>query len=84
MQEIGLLSILSKCGRVVPTGSHFLDVMIYPDINLYLSKVSIEGLFQIAGQLAGSEMIRAIVFEKSADPRLPRGLYLKARVAYGD
>lgn len=84
MQEIGLLGILSKYGRVVPTGSYFLDVMIYPDIDLYLSKVSIEELFQIAGQLAVSEMVRVIVFEKSADPRLPSGLYLKARVAYGD
>ena len=45
------------------------------------SKVSIEELFQIAGQLAVSEMVCAIVFEKSADPRLPGGLYLKARVA---
>jgi hypothetical protein len=45
------------------------------------SKVSIEELFQIAGQLAVSELVCAIVFEKSTDPRLPGGLYCKARVA---
>jgi hypothetical protein len=84
MREIGLLGLLSKYGRVVPAGSYFLDVMIYPDIDLYLSKVSIEELFQIAGQLAILDMVRAIVFEKSTDPKLPGGLYLKARVAYGD
>ena len=78
------MGILSEYGRVIFTGSYFLDVMIYPDIDLYLSKVSIKEVFQIAERLAVSEMVRMVVFEKSADPRLPHGLYLKARVAYGD
>ena len=82
--EIDLLPILSRYGRVVPTGSYYLDVMVYPDIDLYISEISIGDLFDIARQLAENEPIRAIVFEKSDDARLPGGLYLKARVAHGN
>ena len=84
MQEIRLYEILLSCASVTPTGSYFLDVMVYPDIDLYISRVSIEQLFHIAGQLAQSELVIAVVFEKSADPRLPGGLYLKPRLAWGE
>lgn len=79
-----MLPLLSRYGRVVPTGSYYLDVMVYPDIDLYISEISIGDLFDIARQLAENESLRAIVFEKSDDASLPGGLYLKARVAYGN
>jgi hypothetical protein len=68
----------------VPTGSYFLDVMAYPDIDLYITKVSIDQLFAIGAQLAKSDLVFRVEFEKSNEPRLPRGLYLKPRIAYGD
>jgi hypothetical protein len=84
MREIGLYDILSLYGRIVPTGSYFLDVMIYPDIDLYISTLSLEQLFQIGAQFANSEMVFQVAFEKSRDSRLPGGLYLKPRIEYGD
>ena len=84
LQEVRLYEILSPRERIVPTGSYFLDVMIYPDIDLYMSKVSIERLLHIGGQIATSPMVWQVVFEKSKDARLPEGLYLKARIEYGD
>ncbi len=84
MREIGLHEALKPCGRIVPTGSYFLDVMIYPDIDLFIPKVSIAQLFQVGGQLAASEMVREVVFQKSRLPNLPGGLYLKPRIEYGD
>jgi len=84
MREVGLHEILSPYGRIVPTGSYFLNVMMYPDIDLYISKVSIDQLFEIGAQLAVSEMVFQVVFEKSRTPDLPGGLYLKPRIDYGD
>ena len=84
LQEVKLHDILSPYGRVVPTGSYFLDIMVYPDIDLYISRVSIAQLFEIGGQLAGSELVYQVVFEKSRTLQLPGGLYLKPRIGYGD
>lgn len=84
MQEIELYDILESYGKIVPTGSYFLDVMIYPDIDLYISKVSINQLFQIGAQLANSKMVLEVVFQRSRILYLPGGLYLKARIEYGD
>ena len=65
--------------------SFFLDVMAYPDIDLYITKVNLEQLFHIGAQLARSELVSQVVFEKTDDPVLmPEGLYLKPRLKFGD
>lgn len=84
LREIKLHDILSSYGRVVPTGSYFLDLMMYPDIDLYMSRVSIAQIFEIGGRLSRSELVYQVIFEKSRIPQLPRGLYLKPRIDYGD
>ncbi|MFO7680085.1 MAG: hypothetical protein R6X34_08540 [Chloroflexota bacterium] len=84
LQAINLHAILQPYGRIIPTGSYYLDVMIYPDIDLYLSPVSIEALFAIGGQLAACDLVFQVVFEKSQTARLPGGLYLKPRIRYGE
>jgi hypothetical protein len=84
LQRVGVYDILCPYGRIVPTGSYFLDVMVYPDIDLMMSKVSVEQLFQIGGRLASSDMVFEVVFAKSRDADLPGGLYLKPRIDYGD
>jgi hypothetical protein len=82
---IKLDEILCSYGKVYPTGSYFLDAMVYPDIDLYITKVNLEQLFEIGAKIAKSNLIIQVVFERSDDPiRLPDGLYLKPRVNYGD
>ena len=83
-EEIGLWRILSSYGRVVPTGSYFLDTMAYPDVDLYMSKVSLAQLFEIGAQLAESDLVFEVVCAKSKLADLPGGLYVKPRVEYGD
>ncbi len=84
LREVRLYEILRPYGRTVPTGSYYLDVMMYPDIDVYMSKVSVEELFAIGGQLARCEMVYQVVFEKSRMAQLPGGLYLKPRIEYGE
>ncbi len=84
LQKVEVYDILRPYGRIVPTGSYFLDAMVYPDIDLMMSKVSVEQLFQIGGRLAGSDMVFEVVFAKSREANLPGGLYLKPRIEYGD
>jgi hypothetical protein len=84
LDRAGLLENLSTLGPVTPTGSYYLDLMAYPDIDLQVPAVPIPALFQAAGRIAQNELVTALNFEKSDDPGLPGGLYLKARVQYGD
>ena len=84
LQAVNLHEILQPYGRITPTGSYYLDVMIYPDIDLYLSPVSVEALFAIGGQLAVCDLVFQVVLEKSQTARLPGGLYLKPRIRYGE
>jgi hypothetical protein len=82
---IRLYDILRLYGKVFPTGSFFLDVMTYPDIDLYITKVNLEQLFHIGAKLARCDLVTQVVFEKTDDPvNTPNGLYLKPRVKYGD
>lgn len=84
LEEIQLFKILQPYGPVVSTGSYYLDLMMYPDIDLYISSITISKLFNIGAQFAGHPLVFQIVFEKSRDAGLPGGLYLKARLDYGE
>ena len=85
LRLIKLDDILRSYGKVYPTGSYSLDVMAYPDVDLYIPDVSIDHLFQIGAQVAQCQLVTQVVFERSDDPLLlPEGLYLKIRVNYGE
>ncbi len=84
LELIHLPEILSSYGKVFPTGSYYLDVMAYPDIDLYITTLSIQQLFAIGAQIAASKLVTQVVFEPTDDPVvMPAGLYLKSRVNYG-
>jgi hypothetical protein len=52
---------------------------------LYITKVSLEQLFEIGAQIASCEPVTQVVFERTNNPvHLPDGLYLKSRVNYGE
>ena len=82
MWLVGLREILAPYGEVTLCGSYFLDVMVYPDIDLYIPPVSIAQLFDIGAQLAKSELVKQVIFEKDSAV-LPGGLYLKPKIDYG-
>jgi hypothetical protein len=85
LKLIRMDEILNPYGRVFPTSSYYLDVMAYPDIDLYITKVSLEQLFDIGSQIATSDLVTQVIFERSDDPvHMPEGQYLKSRIKYGD
>jgi hypothetical protein len=85
LKLVRLDEILRPYGTVYPTGSYYLDVMAYPDIDLYITKVSLENLFGIRSQIAACDLVSQVVYENSDDPvNMPEGLYLKSRVKYGE
>jgi hypothetical protein len=82
---IRLYDILGPYGKVFPGGSYYLDVMVYPDIDFYITRVGLDDLFAIGAQFAACERVIQAVFEKSDDALLlPDGLYCKLRINYGN
>jgi hypothetical protein len=84
LRELRVREIVSEYGTLTPTGSYFLDVMVYPDIDFCISELSVEQLFSIGGRLAASPLVYEVVFQRSKDESLPGGLYLKPRIQYGN
>jgi len=71
-------------GKVVPTGSYFMDLMMYPDIDLYLPHTAIEKLFTLAAKFAKIKCVNEVVFQKGDKGDLARGYYLKPIIEHGD
>ena len=84
MREVRLHEIVAPYGRVVAQGSYSLDLMMYPDIDLFIPPVSLDQLSSIGAQLAASELVTQLKFQKRAPETLPGGRYAQARVRYGD
>lgn len=85
LELIKLREILQPYGELFATGSYFLDVMAYPDIDFYIPKLNLEQLFAIGARIASCNLVIQIVYEPTDNPiLLPEGLYLKSRVRYGD
>jgi hypothetical protein len=85
METIGLREILQPYRPIYLVGSYYLDVMAYPDLDIYFQTVSLAQLFGIGAQIAKSELVTQVVYEPSVDEvDPPGGRYLKARFRYGD
>ncbi len=78
--DIQLVEVLSPYGAVTPTGSYYLNVMVYPDIDLYLPKLTVEQVFAVGGEMANHDGVVQVVFEQG-EATMPGGLYLKLRIA---
>ena len=51
LQAIRLAERCHDIGPITPTGSYYLDLMIYPDIDLYLPPAKPRQLFELAAGL---------------------------------
>ena len=84
MQTLQVKASLQPFGEITMTGSYFLDLMVYPDLDLYVPKVAIPLIFRAAGQMANIGKVIRVSFENEQHPGMQGGFYLNFRVNIGN
>lgn len=84
---INRIDLIRRCepfGEITFTGSYFLNLMMYPDIDLYLPPSNPRDVLSLGGQLAGYDCVTYLNFQKGGAPGMDDALYLKPIIQYGD
>ena len=84
LQEIKLNEILVPYGTMNFTGSYYLDLMAYPDMDVEVSQMTTGQIFSVLSQFFEHPWLDQVEFEKPNEPRLPGSLYFKLRIVHGD
>ena len=84
LQEIGLEELCREIGKPSPTGSYYLDLMIYPDIDLYLPPAKPRQLFQVAAHLVENFPVVKVNFLNGGPGPLKNSLYIKPVIGLGN
>ena len=81
---IQLRKLCSSIGPLIPSGSYFMDLMMYPDIDFNLPLAAPERLLGVAAELSKLDCVRRIRYLRGGNGDLKDGFYLKPEIAYGD
>jgi hypothetical protein len=84
LRNIKLAELCSAIGTLIPTGSYYLDLMVYPDIDLYLPPATPRQLFQMVTHLVEHHPVERVNFLNGGPGPLKNGLYIKPVIAFGD
>jgi len=85
LREIRLAELCRPIGELTPTGSYFLDLMIYPDIDLYLPPAKPSQLFHVAAQIAENHPVQRVNYQKGGPGSLlENALYIKPVIDVGE
>lgn len=84
LQDIQLEELCREIGKPMPTGSYFLDTMVYPDIDLYLPPATPTQLLKIGAYLAENHPVTRVNFLNGGSGPLKDALYIKPVIAAGD
>ena len=84
LAKIDLATLCAPIGNITPTGSYFLDLMMYPDIDLYLPPAKPAQLFNIVSHLAENYPVVRVSYEQGGPGALANALYIKPVIAVGD
>jgi len=84
LREIRLEELCRDIGKLTPTGSYYLDLMIYPDIDLYLPPAKPRQLFEIATHLVENHPVVRVNFLNGGPGPLKDALYIKPVIAVGE
>ena len=81
---IGLEALVAPIGPLTPTGSYFMDLMMYPDIDMNLPLTTPEELMSIGGELSKQECVKKLRYLRGKDGPLKGGFYLKPEIDHGE
>jgi hypothetical protein len=84
LRQIRLAELCRDIGELTPTGSYYLDLMIYPDIDLYLPPATPRQLFQVATHLVENHPVVRVNFLNGGPGELKDALYIKPVIATGE
>jgi hypothetical protein len=84
LREIKLEELCRDIGALTPTGSYYLDLMIYPDIDVYLPPARPRQLFEIAAHLVENHPVVRVNFLNGGSGPLKNALYIKPVIAVGE
>ncbi len=84
LREVKLAELTAEIGALTPTGSYFLDLMVYPDIDLFLPPATPSQLFRVAAHLVENHPVERLNFLNGGPGPLKDGLYIKPVIAVGD
>ncbi len=80
---IRLQELCAPLGTLMPTGSYFMDLMMYPDVDLYLPPTTPQKLLGVAVELSKHDCVQRINYIRGGPGDLKDGLYLKPVVTHG-
>lgn len=86
-EVLGVIRLREHCahiGEIIHTGSYFMDLMMYPDLDLYLPLVKAEDLMRVAVSVSSYDSVNRINFIRSGPGDLKDGLYIKPVIQHGD
>ena len=84
LAQLRLHELCADIGTLMPTGSYFLDLMMWPDLDLYLPPTTPAALLQLGAKVAQFDCVTKLVFERGGPGDLKDGLYLAPQVQMGD
>lgn len=83
LAHIRLHEHCAQIGNIIPTGSYFLDLMMYPDVDIYLPPTTSEKLLAVGAELSQYDCVKKLNYEKGGLGDLATGLYMKPIVTFG-
>jgi hypothetical protein len=75
---------VAPIGPLMPTGSYFMDLMMYPDIDFNLPLATPEKLLGVGAELSKLKCVRKIRYLRGGSGDLENGFYLKPEISHGN
>lgn len=84
LATIELAKLCASIGEITPTGSYLLDLMMYPDIDVYVPPATPRQLFEIVAALTEKHPVIRVNFLNGGSGELANALYIKPVIALGN